>query len=311
MLKLSFKEPYSIVDTFECGQIFRFRPADTPDIYYGPLEDRIIKIRQKDTNTLEITSNNEKGLDKLVNHFFRVEDNYNEMVRAISIDELMKKIVNASQGLHLVLQNPFECNISYILSQCSNIKRIRGNLEQLSARFGKSVLFDSRQFYLFPTRDALINVDEQTYRDMGFGYRAEYLEKFIKNYPNFLTHFSCSSDEFNQKLIDIRGVGQKVADCIQLFAYGDLDLFPIDTWMAKFMKKYYAKTEKISNKRLRELGQQLFGKWAGYAQEFIFNYARNHDISLDNKKIKKSKKNSKKKSMKKSKKSRNVVNTSK
>ena len=86
--------------------------------------------------------------------------------------------------------------------------------------------------------------------------------------------------ELNQKLQEIEGIGQKVSDCIQLFAFGDLKLFPVDTWMKKFMLKYYIKGKKISDKRIRELGMWMFGRWAGYAQEFIYHYARSYDLLL-------------------------------
>jgi N-glycosylase/DNA lyase len=123
---------------------------------------------------------------------------------------------------------------------------------------------------------------EQNYRDFGFGYRANYLEKFIKNYPEFLKNPMNREKtlELNKKLQEIEGIGQKVSDCIKLFAFGDLNLFPVDTWMKKFMLKYYIKGKKISNKRIRELGMTMFGKWAGYAQEFIYHYARSYDLLL-------------------------------
>ncbi|MHA1474903.1 MAG: DNA-3-methyladenine glycosylase family protein [Promethearchaeota archaeon] len=276
MVELFFSEIFDTVKTFECGQIFRFESKDSGKTYIGSLEDRIIKITQKDSHTLNISSNNNSNLEKLVNSFFRTNDNYLDMQNSIKIDSLMKKVVNYSNGLHLLNQDNFECSISYILSQCSNIPRIKRNLKDLAKLYGKSVIFEDQEYFIFPTRSDLMDVTEEDFRDLGFGYRAKYLRNFIKNYPTFLVEPVLDSEIFNQKLQNIEGIGQKVADCIQLFAYGDISHFPVDTWMEKFMIKYYNVGKKLSKKKIRGLGSSLFGKWAGYAQEFIFYYARNH-----------------------------------
>ena len=276
MVELFFSEIFDLVKTFECGQIFRFETIDSGKTYFGALNDRIIKIIQKNPHTLIFSSNKNSNLDKLLKSFFRTKDNYLEMQTSIKIDNLMKEVVDFSNGLHLLNQDNFECSISYILSQCSNIPRIKRNLKDLSKLYGKPVIFEDQEFFLFPSRSDLIDVTEEEFRDLGFGYRAKYLRSFIENYPSFLGEPILDSEIFNQKLQNVEGIGQKVADCIQLFAYGDISHFPVDTWMEKFMIKFYNNEQKISKKKIRELGVSLFGKWAGYAQEFIFYYARNH-----------------------------------
>lgn len=297
-IELKFKEKYDLIHTFECGQIFRFETFDYGKTYYGPLKNHIIKISQKDIHTLVIQSNSDSNIDisefrRDVNQFFRISDNYFEMQKSIAIDDLMRKIVSVTDGLHVLKQDKFECMVAYILSQCSNIPRIKSNLYKLASKYGKLIIMDKHEFYTFPTRNDLLNVTEETYREMGFGYRAKYLANFISNYPKFLeeSNFnksldknepnrSSQSEEFNKKLKTIEGIGQKVADCIQLFAYGDLSLYPVDTWMKKFMIKYYTHGNKTNERELRTMGRKMFGKWAGYAQEFIFRYARCYDIDL-------------------------------
>ncbi len=276
MVELFFSEIFDTVKTFECGQIFRFESKDSGKTYIGALDDRIIKITQKDQHSLIISSNKSSNLEKQVNSFFRTNDNYLDMQKSIRIDSLMKKVVDYSNGLHLLNQDNFECSISYLLSQCSNIPRIKRNLKDLAKLYGKSVIFEDQEFFLFPSRSDLMDVTEEDFRDLGFGYRAKYLRNFIKYYPSFLNKSILDSNIFNKNLQSIEGIGQKVADCIQLFAYGDISHFPVDTWMEKFMIKYYNGGNKISKKKIRGLGSSLFDKWAGYAQEFIYYYARNH-----------------------------------
>lgn len=281
MITLEFNEKYSLMHTFECGQIFRFKTFDDGTTYYGTLENHPIKAYQEDDHSIQIETHDDKVVKPLVNRFFRTDDDYLSMKKAVQIDDLMRTIVETTDGMHLLLQPKFECMIAYLLSQCSNIPRITSNLEYLAENFGKKLEFDGKTLYTFPTRQDLIHLDEMDFRQMGFGYRAKYIDYFIHNYPDFLDDEVRDSALFNKQLKSLYGIGQKVADCIQLFAFGDLYLFPVDTWMMKFMKKYYYRGGKKNPvKEIRELGQELFGKWAGYAEELIFFYARCFDSTL-------------------------------
>ncbi|MHA1521012.1 MAG: DNA-3-methyladenine glycosylase family protein [Promethearchaeota archaeon] len=277
MIELVFPEAYDLSQTFDCGQIFRFHSSDDGKTYYGPLSDRIIKLVQIDEHNLEISSNRPEGLLSKIREFLRMEDDYLTIQNSVKVDPLMEKVIQKTNGLHLVKQDPFECAISYLLSQCSNIPRITQNLSYLSKMFGKRIIFDDQIFYLFPKREDLLALGEDDFREMSFGYRVKYIASFIQDYPPFLSNPKKKGEEFNRQLQEIYGIGQKVADCIQLFGYGDLTLFPVDTWMRKFMIKYYFSGKKTSNAKIRALGRQMFGQWAGYAQEFIFHYARHYD----------------------------------
>ena len=306
MIEYTFSEEYDLQKTFEVGQIFRFESFDNGKTYYGTLSDRIIKITQTTENSFVIQSKDETKLQPLLDVFFRIKDNYSSMIREISIDPVMKSVISITKGLRLLQQEPFECSISYILSQNSNIPRIKHHLEQLALNFGKKMEFDNRTFYTFPSRDDLLKVPEETFRSFGFGYRAAYIYQFLHDYPTFLDSKSIDpirdSEIFNLKLQKIHGIGQKVADCIHLFGYGDLSRFPTDVWIKRFMNRFYfqefseneknersAKSVKStrsgksgkSAKKIIQRGRELFGKWAGYAQEFIYYAIRNDPHLLD------------------------------
>ncbi len=280
MLELTFDNEFNLKKTFECGQNFRFNSTDNGKTYYGTLNDRVIKLEQINKKRLKINSNIQKNLEIRVKRFLRFDDDYALMLKEIQIDELMKKIVIFSQGLRLIKQDMFECSISYLLSQCSNIPRIKHHLNQLSTTYGKRVQYNNKIFFLFPSRDDLTKVTLETFINFKFGYRAKYIYNFIQNYPDFLELPLTNSEIYNQNLQCIEGIGQKVADCIQLFSCGDLNNFPVDVWINKFMIKYYNNGKKASAKKMNQVGQKLFRKWAGYAQEFIYYYARETKINL-------------------------------
>ena len=81
-------------------------------------------------------------------------------------------------------------------------------------------------------------------------------------------------DDAKAELKKLPGIGDKVADCILLFSLDHLEAFPIDTWIKKVMEKLYFGGKSVSNKRIREFAQHYFGKYAGYAQEYLYYYAR-------------------------------------
>ena len=131
-------------------------------------------------------------------------------------------------------------------------------------------------YHAFPSRESMLKKDEAFYKDIGAGYRASYLYKVIrqvdeerlKEYDNLPT------PELRNKLIELSGVGPKVADCILLFGYGRKDVFPVDTWIAKMYNKYY---EPIENREeIRKRLTHQFGDLSGYAQQYLFYFMRSY-----------------------------------
>ena len=276
VLNFRFPEPYDLRQTFECGQIFRFSSDDGGTTYYGSYGDRVLKLVQIDAKCIEVSSNVSKGLQQVADRFLRTDIKYGEMLEALRRDPVMAEILEETIGLRLLLQDPLECMVSYFLSQCSNIPRIKQNLHTIVTQLGETIKFEGKKFWIFPPRERWDAITEETLRDWGFGYRAKYIAPFIHNYPAFLDKPIEDWEIFNKVLQDIYGIGAKVADCVQLFAFGDLGRFPVDTWIHKFVQARYFGGQKITPRKARIFGMEQFGPWAGYAQEFIYMWARNH-----------------------------------
>jgi N-glycosylase/DNA lyase len=279
LMRYSFPELYDLPATLDCGQAFRFRTDDpAKKIWYAPVEDRILKVWQEDDpHVLYIDSNKTIGLQKLTDHYFRREDDYLAIERAIAIDSIMQQVVEKTAGLHLLRQPVFECAVSFFLSQCSNIPRIKAGIEILAEKYGDQVEFDGKTFHLFPTRDQLAGVTAEQMRALKFGYRADYIAEFLHDPPecfDILPSVILNTEDFSCTLQKMEGVGQKVADCIQLFGFGDLKVFPVDVWIQRFMQEFYFNNQPTNEKKIRGKGQMLFGNYAGYAQQRIFHYIR-------------------------------------
>ena len=71
-------------------------------------------------------------------------------------------------------------------------------------------------------------------------------------------------------------MGHKIADCVLLFAYDFPTAFPQDVWVMRALRQLYFRGRQTRVKRLREFAATHFGPNAGYAQQYLFHYARVH-----------------------------------
>lgn len=262
---------FSLKHTLECGQIFRY---DLVNGYYFVVSgDKIIKLRQKG-NKLLYDSNSEQVNDEFIKDFFRLNEDYEEIIKEISKDKYVKEAIKRVQGLRLIRQEPFECLISYMCSAVSNIPRIKKNVNDLAKCAGKKVVFENYESYAFPEPKTL---KEEAVKKCKLGFRAERVYEALNNvdYGFFKKLRTMSYEEAKRELIKLKGVGEKVADCVLLFSLGFDEAFPVDTWIRKAMTKNYFKNKATTDKEIRKLAAKKFKKHAGYAQQFLFYDARN------------------------------------
>ena len=73
-------------------------------------------------------------------------------------------------------------------------------------------------------------------------------------------------------MLQLKGVGRKVADCILLFGFYKTDVFPTDTWITKVFEDEFGKNN-LSPIKISEFYSKKFGKLSGYAQQYMF-YAK-------------------------------------
>ena len=85
------------------------------------------------------------------------------------------------------------------------------------------------------------------------------------------------TDKIREELLKLDGVGEKVADCIMLFALKREDVFPIDVWVRRVMNDlyiHYDDEEKVNKKELQNLAAQKFLGLSGIAQQYLFYWKR-------------------------------------
>jgi N-glycosylase/DNA lyase len=130
-----------------------------------------------------------------------------------------------------------------------------------------------------PTWEELALIPEKQLRACLLGFRAKYIHgtaKFLARHPGWLEeteHLPYAAAK--ARLIELPGVGEKVADCVLLFGAGKLEAFPVDTWVLKSLARRYGlggwKPAQVAH-----FGRTHFGPLAGLAQQYLFAWERRH-----------------------------------
>ena len=100
------------------------------------------------------------------------------------------------------------------------------------------------------------------------------MQKVLTGEVDLKSLSALSIDEAREELKKIRGVGNKVADCVLLFGYGFQEAFPIDVWVNRALMTFYS--EEIQEAGSQELFiKEYFQEEAGLAQQMLFHTLRN------------------------------------
>jgi len=291
--------PFDLDHTLGCGQAFRWEQLG--DWWYGVVRQRVVKIRQTN-DKLEFQVFPPTDDAEFIKSYFRLNDNLPLILSGISRDEHIRRAIQHAHGLRIARQEPWECLVSYICATCKNIPAIKNVILNLAKEFGRKIRTDHRDFYTFPDPHTISTTDLKTLERCRLGYRARYVletSRIIHEGEDFDLEALRRMDyeEAKHALLQLPGVGHKTADCVLLFALDKLEAFPVDTWIKKDIFSYYSKhfekrfVEEISSRpsltprEYREIGsfgRRYFGKYAGYAQEYLFHYKRvgaRHDQS--------------------------------
>lgn len=273
-IKVNF---FNLKYTLECGQCFRWKEVEEEEnTYIGVIKDRVIKIKQEG-DKLFVRSNNMENLEQVVTEYFDLNKDYQKIEQEISsIDNHVKEAAKRSSGLRLLNQDFFETLISYIISANNNIPRISKSVNEISKRYGKKIIFENEEYYLFPTAQELENVSIDEYRKCGVGFRDSYIYSTVKDILEGKFDIYSINDKktatLRKELLNLKGVGPKVADCILLFACGRGEVFPIDVWVERVMSVLYFKETngKMKKRDILEYAYNNFKDYAGIVQQHLF-----------------------------------------
>ncbi len=252
--------------TFNCGQCFRWEKVQ--DGYFeGVAFNKFIRVKQE-KNILLFENILKKDFQEIWQNYFDLENNYDKIIDSFNCDEILKKVINFSKGIHILKQDIFEVIVSFIISANNNIARIKKIINLLCQNFGEKINYKNNVYYSFPTAKILSELCLKDLDVIRGGFRSKYILDAAKKVYNGDVDLEkitiLSNEEAIKELMKIKGVGEKVAHCILLFGLNRYDAFPKDVWIKRIMNNCYGDCE-----------CSRFGEYAGVAQQYLYFYAKN------------------------------------
>lgn len=276
---------FSISQTLECGQCFHFYKIGEEE-YIVIAYDKMLHIRQEES-TLIFYNTNLYEYKEVWEKYFDLNRDYSAIKKyLIDRDKTLIPAIEDKYGIRILNQEFSETLMSFIISQTKQIPQIKQVVKSISDRFGKLVgEYDNVKYYAFPDIDALKKITKEEFLECKAGFRAEYLveaAKFLKYEMNEEYFKKFTYEEAKKELTSIKGVGEKVANCVLLFALGYRNAFPVDVWIKRTMEDlYFHKEAKAAD--IQKFGEDLFGEYGGYAQQYLFYFGK---TSLNDKRLK-------------------------
>lgn len=269
---------FMLSQILECGQCFHFDKLDE-EVYEVVAFGRAVKMEQTD-KMLRIYGSSMEDYETIWKSYLDMDNDYGLIKQSvIKADGALKTAVDEKSGIRILNQDFFETLISFIISQNKNIPQIKQCVKNISHRFGDEVIgYNGEAFYVFPDVKKLHDVTEDELRECKVGFRAPYIKNATEAvYSGTVTKEKLDSLDIAQArelLMSIKGVGEKVANCVLLFGLGRREAFPVDVWMKRIMEQMYFDGKDTKKQDIEAFAVNKFGDLGGYAQQYLFDYAR-------------------------------------
>lgn len=280
---------FELAHIFECGQCFRWNKTESGS-YIGVAYGKVIEVEKKGGDVI-IHNTSIEDFNSIWMDYFDLKRDYAEIKEELSKDPLLKEAVAFGNGIRLLRQEPIELVISFIISANNRIPMIKRAINNISRTWGNPIEYNGETFYSFPDINKLNMASEEELEACSTGFRAKYIKDTVSKIVNAkvssnaleydLNYIkSLSDNECHEELQKFSGIGPKVADCIMLFSMQKYSAFPVDVWVKRAMAHFYLAPD-VSLKKIREFGRNKFGILSGFAQQYLFYYARENNIKID------------------------------
>ncbi len=277
---------FDVGKIFDCGQCFRFEPVEHTTHekeFSGVAYGRFVSFAQ-DGDVLYIYGSSLADYENIWQGYLDIDRDYDAVGSDILLhcqNEGLSASVEYGNGIRILRQDPFECIISFIISQNNNIPRIKKIIEALCLNCGRPIEIsdplrrhasDSSSLCAFPDAKAIEALGEAGLFELKTGFRAKYIYDAVSRYNDGRLSIDAVMSESDTEraielLCEVKGIGRKVASCALLFGFGKYDAFPVDVWMKRVALKYFGEAGE-------SLGARDFGDYAGIAQQYLFYYER-------------------------------------
>lgn len=255
------------MDSAQC-----FHWVKVGNCYGAVINERPVWIWQEDGCIMS-----DDGADvQEIRKYLDLDRDYSGIADEYARFEKASEVVRLYPGLRVLNQPTWETLISFIISANNNVGRIRGLVMKVLAGYGRKYETGRGILYAFPDAERLSKCTVEELHALGMGYRDKYIVETAKVVAGGFPLDDMRGLDYetaHKQLLTLMGVGDKVADCIQLFGCGHTEAFPVDVWVARMVKVVFG----MKGDNRRQLGRdarKMLGKNAGILQQFLFHASR-------------------------------------
>lgn len=272
---------FHIGQTLECGQCFHFKKLSENE-YAISARNRLLHIKQEGMR-IYFYDTCMDDFEKIWMEYFDLERDYGVIKeQLLKADMSLKEAIDTMWGIRILKQDFFETLISFIISQNKQIPHIKQIVNDISREYGEFLgEINGEKFYSFPSVNILKTVSEEKLRELKVGFRAPYIYDAVsKVYEGTIDEnelYLLDGDEIMNRLMQIKGVGEKVASCVMLFGLGKREEFPVDVWIKRIMEELYFHKD-TPKEVIRKRAMEMYGEYGGYAQQYLFYYGKVNEI---------------------------------
>ena len=278
--QMKIDQPFDLDTVLDGTQDFRWRPWKD-GWHSGVLTGNLIHVRQVGGG-IEYQASSD--LDSLLTSYFRLDEDIEKIHADLSSrDATIARLVKKHPYLRVLRQpDRWECTVSYICSATTSVSRISTIVESIAETFGSPVELEGEVRRTFPTPTSLLDagVEQLAQLRLGMDRHSKIVAaaERVRDGRLDLEHLSQTQAcyaEAKRRLMVCYGIGEKIADCIALFALDKIEAFPVDTWVEQAMAYHFPCSGELAGEELVIWAQDRFGRSAGYANQLLFHEQRN------------------------------------
>ncbi len=271
---VTIEDDFDLEKIADSGQCFRAKEI-SPGVFRFITLNHAIDMQKVEEETFQISCGASEW-ELIWSKYFDIQTNYAEIRKEINdfgegrrCGEYLKLATEFGKGIRILRQDPFETLISFIISQRKSIPAIKTAVELICTSFGDQIkTADGSVVNAFPLVDELCQVSAFDLSKFSLGYRSAYVHDALQRVKGLMIAlddlYGVSDDDLLDTLKTIRGVGDKVAACVALYAYHRFACVPVDVWIKRAIQEDFH-------------GENVFvefGSLAGVLQQYIFYYKR-------------------------------------
>ncbi len=300
--KFKILDDLNLYATLTCGQAFRWGVYENQEFKYAKLdkdgfiwgvvynnilglkqEGEVIYYKAKSRNFYIPQLSKTLDIEDFLNFYFKFDRKITNLYRIMEKDNVLKYALNY-RGIRILRQEPFEISITFLFSPQNTVYNIAKCVFLISKKFSNDFYFPGPEFI------SNLNFDDLKNFPVRFENRIYSIIEFSKCVLNGFDLYALRSLPYevaHEKLVSIKGIGNKIADCILLFSL-DFDIaFPIDVHIKNIVFKYYLDELKLKENKsltnkdykiISEFFRKKYGDWAGWVQQYLYVLSRKPDM---------------------------------